>query len=41
VGNYLLGVLLARSLRSVEVQDSIAVIIALATMVVVVSASGL
>jgi hypothetical protein len=41
VGNYLLGVLLTRSLRSVEVHDSIAVITALATTVVVVGASGL
>jgi hypothetical protein len=41
VGDNLLGVLLTRSLGSVEVQDSIAVITALATTVVIVSARGL
>jgi hypothetical protein len=41
VGNNLLGVLLTRSLRSVEVHDSVAVITALATTVIVVSARGL
>jgi hypothetical protein len=37
----LLGVLLTRGRRSVEVHDSIAVITAIATTVVVVSAHGL
>jgi hypothetical protein len=41
VGDNLLGVLLARSLGSVEANDSIAVITAVATTVVVVSALGL
>jgi hypothetical protein len=41
VGDNLLGVLLTRSLESVEVHDSVAVITALATTVVVVSARGL
>jgi hypothetical protein len=41
MGNYLLGVLLTRSLRSVEVHNSVAVITALATTVVIVGASGL
>jgi hypothetical protein len=41
VGNNLLGVLLTRSLRSIEVHDSVAVITALATTVIVVSARGL
>jgi hypothetical protein len=41
VGDNLLGVLLTRSLRSVEVHDSVAVITALATTVVVVGTSGL
>jgi hypothetical protein len=41
MGDNLLGVLLARSLRSVEVHDSVAVITAVATTVVVVSARGL
>jgi hypothetical protein len=41
MGNNLLGVLLAMSLRSVEVHDSIAVITAVATMVIIVSARRL
>jgi hypothetical protein len=41
MGDNLLGFLLARSLGSVEVHDSIAVITAVATTVVVVSALGL
>jgi hypothetical protein len=41
VGDNLLGVLLAGSLGSVEVHDSIAVITAVATTVVVVGACGL
>jgi hypothetical protein len=41
MGNYLLGVLLTRSLRSAEVHNSVAVITALATTVVIVGASGL
>jgi hypothetical protein len=41
VGLNLLGILLARSLGCVEVHDSIAVITAIATTVVVVGARGL
>jgi hypothetical protein len=41
VGDNLLRVLLAGTLRSVEVHDSIAVITAVATTVVVVGARGL
>jgi hypothetical protein len=41
VGDNLLRVLLARSLGSVEVHDSVAVITDVATMVVVVGALGL
>jgi hypothetical protein len=41
VGDNLLGVFLASSLESVEVYDSVAVITAVATTVVVVSAHGL
>jgi hypothetical protein len=41
VGDNLLGVLLTRSLRSVEVHDSVAVITALATTVIIVGTSGL
>jgi hypothetical protein len=41
MGNNLLGVLLTRSLRSVEVHDSIAVITAVATTVIDVGARGL
>jgi hypothetical protein len=38
VGENLLGVLLARGLKSVEVHDSVAVITAIATTVVIISA---
>jgi hypothetical protein len=41
VRDNLLGVLLTRSLGSVEVQDSVAVITALATTIVIVRARGL
>jgi hypothetical protein len=41
MGDKLLGVLLAGSLRSVEVHDSIAVITTVATTVVVIGARGL
>jgi hypothetical protein len=41
VGDNLLGVLLAGSLGSIEVHDSVAVITAVATTVVVVGARGL
>jgi hypothetical protein len=41
MGDNLLGVLLAMSLRSVEVHDSIAVITAVATMVIIVTARRL
>jgi hypothetical protein len=41
VGNNLLGVLLTRGRRSIEVHDSIAIITAVATTVVVIGARGL
>jgi hypothetical protein len=41
VGDNFLGVLLARSLRGVEVHDSVAVITVVATTVIVVRAHGL
>jgi hypothetical protein len=41
VGDNLLGVLLAGSLRSIEVHDSVAVITTVATTVIIVGAHGL